>query len=215
MVNWQQEIIDAFNQGKTIQFKNTGEEWHDFERQNQLDKPNINYGYKEQWRIKPTFDEEKEEILEKSGSYRLTPMMKDHIKQTVESAVSTPEEETLNKIKMVLSMGNEAQAIRLLEQYGEFKKERKYTNDVTDLDKAATAYIKTLPGINYRSLYDFATQNKEAFKKGAEWRAETSYSRTEMLLFVGFCLGKRMKDPLISGSEMWEEWLQKFRVNGN
>tara|TARA_R110002049_G_scaffold5246_1_gene37069 strand:- start:647 stop:988 length:342 start_codon:yes stop_codon:yes gene_type:complete len=34
-----------------------------------------------------------------------------------------PEEEVLQKIKHVLSVGNESQAIRLIEQYGEFKQE--------------------------------------------------------------------------------------------
>lgn len=36
----------------------------------------------------------------------------------------TPEEETLEKIKYVLSFGNDAQAIRLIEQYGHWKQEQ-------------------------------------------------------------------------------------------
>ena len=36
----------------------------------------------------------------------------------------TPEEETLKKIKYVLSCGNEAQAIRLIEQYGNWIQEQ-------------------------------------------------------------------------------------------
>jgi hypothetical protein len=84
MVDWQQEILEAFNQGKTIQFKNTGEEWHDFERQNQLDKPNLNYGYKEQWRIKPNYDDEREQLLKDSGRDDIIPMMKEEKKYSRE-----------------------------------------------------------------------------------------------------------------------------------
>lgn len=36
----------------------------------------------------------------------------------------TPEEETLEKIKYVLSFGNDPQAIRLIEQYGHWKQEQ-------------------------------------------------------------------------------------------
>jgi predicted DNA-binding protein (UPF0251 family) len=36
----------------------------------------------------------------------------------------TPEEETLEKIKYVLSCGNDAQAVRLIEQYGYWKEEQ-------------------------------------------------------------------------------------------
>jgi len=36
----------------------------------------------------------------------------------------TAEEETLEKIKYVLSCGNESQAIRLIEQYGHWKLEQ-------------------------------------------------------------------------------------------
>lgn len=39
----------------------------------------------------------------------------------------TPEEETLNKIKFVLFCGNDAQAIRLLEQYSQWQQERSYS----------------------------------------------------------------------------------------
>lgn len=38
-------------------------------------------------------------------------------------------EDTLSKIKLVLSMSNEAQAIRLLEQYGELQAERMYSEE--------------------------------------------------------------------------------------
>lgn len=130
MTDWQQKIMDAFNQGKTIQFKNTGQEWQDFERQNQLDKPNVNNGYKEQWRIKPTVDEERKEILEKSGTFKITPMMEEIIRE---------EEE------------------------------------------------------------------KQSNKK---------YSKDEMILFGGFCIGRRAASPGISGSELWNEWLATFGKNG-
>lgn len=39
----------------------------------------------------------------------------------------TPEEEVLETIKYVLSAGNDAQAIRILEQYGAFMQEKLYT----------------------------------------------------------------------------------------
>jgi hypothetical protein len=40
----------------------------------------------------------------------------------------TPEEETLAKIKFVLLAGNDAQAIRLLEQYGGFMQEKRHSS---------------------------------------------------------------------------------------
>ena len=51
------------------------------------------------------------------------------MKETLEEALDTPEEETLVKIKLVLLAGNDAQAIRLLEQYGGFMQERSYSEE--------------------------------------------------------------------------------------
>jgi hypothetical protein len=47
--------------------------------------------------------------------------------QPVGTIQETLEEETLSKIKFVLLANNDAQAIRLLEQYAEFQKERSYS----------------------------------------------------------------------------------------
>ena len=52
-MNTKEEIIKAFNEGKVIQSKTSGK-WKDFERQNQLDKPNLELGGIENWRIKPS-----------------------------------------------------------------------------------------------------------------------------------------------------------------
>ena len=41
----------------------------------------------------------------------------------------TLEEETLSRIKFVLLANNNAQAIRILEQYSEFQKERMYSEE--------------------------------------------------------------------------------------
>ncbi len=76
------------------------------------------------------------------------------------------------------------------------------------VDVAAREYVSTLPGVEYRSLYDFGKQNMEAFKKGAEWRAETSFSREEMLLFGGYCIAQKQRNPEITGSELIEGFLK-------
>lgn len=48
----------------------------------------------------------------------------------------TLEEETLSRIKFVLLANNNAQAIRILEQYAEFQKERMYSEeDMQDFAK--------------------------------------------------------------------------------
>ena len=47
------EILEAFSKGKTIQSNHDGKGWKDYERQNQLDKPNLDYGDISNWRIKP------------------------------------------------------------------------------------------------------------------------------------------------------------------
>jgi hypothetical protein len=41
----------------------------------------------------------------------------------------SPEEETLSKVKFVLSANNDAQAIRLIEQYGVYRVEKMYSDD--------------------------------------------------------------------------------------
>ena len=48
--------------------------------------------------------------------------------------LDTPEEETLAKIKFVLLANNDAQAIRLLEQYGGYMQEQMYNEE--DMEKA-------------------------------------------------------------------------------
>ena len=47
----QEKLIKAWNEGKTIQSKSSGK-WKDYERQNQLDSPNWEYGGIENWRVK-------------------------------------------------------------------------------------------------------------------------------------------------------------------
>lgn len=78
-MDWVEVILAAFEQGKTIQVKNNNNEWHDFERQNQLDKPNINYDNQENWRIKPNYDAEREQLLKDCGRDDITPMMKENM----------------------------------------------------------------------------------------------------------------------------------------
>jgi hypothetical protein len=62
----------------------------------------------------------------------------------------TPEEETLQKIKLVLSCGNNAQAIRLLEQYGEWRVENMYSKE--ELRKAFYVNEDTDLGEEYISF---------------------------------------------------------------
>lgn len=163
MVDWQQEILEAFNQGKTIQFKNTGEEWHDFERQNQLDKPNINYGYREQWRIKPDYDTERKEILEKSDRGHISLDMVDRMSTASSKEIKSEEEAAQQRFPT-------------------------YKGDI---------------GLNASANY--------GFQEGAKWQANRMYTKDQLVLFGGFCLGKRMTNPSISGSEMWEAWEKEFK----
>jgi hypothetical protein len=48
-----QELLEAYAQGKTIQSCNNKDVWTDFVPQNKLDRPNVNYGDINHWRIKP------------------------------------------------------------------------------------------------------------------------------------------------------------------
>jgi 8-oxo-dGTP pyrophosphatase MutT (NUDIX family) len=43
------------------------------------------------------------------------------------------------------------------------------------IEEAAKQYLKSLPGVNYRSMYDFGTQQIEAFTKGAQSDAAKDY----------------------------------------
>lgn len=121
-MNWKQEILDAFKQGKTIQSRySISEGWHDFIPQNQLDLPNFTFGNGEgSWRIKPTSEAEREEILIKSGAY-----------------------------------------------------------------------------------------NEPIAEEKKPWE-EKHYSKDEMLLFAGFCVGRKRVNPGISGHELWEAWEADF-----
>lgn len=47
-----EEILQAYSEGKTIQANHSGK-WTDFVSQNQVDKPNLDYGTLDNWRIKP------------------------------------------------------------------------------------------------------------------------------------------------------------------
>jgi hypothetical protein len=79
------------------------------------------------------------------------------------SKQETPEEETLNKIKFVLSCGNDTQAIRLLEQYGQWQQERSYSEE--DM-KQFGLYIST----NFSSIKGKTVDEIfEQFKK-KEWK---------------------------------------------
>ena len=77
MEKWKEEILEAYRQGKKIQTKSGTQDWHDFVPQNQLDRPNVNYGTQENWRIKPNYDAEREQLLKDSGRDDVTPMMKE------------------------------------------------------------------------------------------------------------------------------------------
>lgn len=79
MDKWKEEIMEAYCQGKTIQSNNFSAVWCDWVPQNQLDKPNLGFGSHNNWRIKPSYDEEREEILKKSGAYDITDMMKEEV----------------------------------------------------------------------------------------------------------------------------------------
>lgn len=120
-MSWKQKILEAFKQGKTIQCNHNNNTWRDFISHNQVDEPNLGYGYEYNWRIKPTPEEEKEQILKASGRDEITPMMK-------------------------------------------------------------------------------AEQPWE----------EKHYSKDEMLLFAGFCVGRKRVNPGISGHELWEAWEADF-----
>ena len=50
-MTWKELILDAYSKGKTIQSNHSGK-WSDFSPQNQVDRPNLNYGTKDNWRIK-------------------------------------------------------------------------------------------------------------------------------------------------------------------
>lgn len=59
----QEKLIKAWNEGKTIQSKSSGK-WKDYERQNQLDSPNWEYGGIENWRVK---NDDNDEDMERAS----------------------------------------------------------------------------------------------------------------------------------------------------
>ena len=76
----------------------------------------------------------------------------------------TLEEEILSKIKFVLLVNNDAQAIRFLEQYAEFQKERMYSGEevLSILNKMFEWYIDDTP---YHFSLTMLKNKFEQFKK--------------------------------------------------
>jgi hypothetical protein len=115
MKKWQQDILEAFEQGKTIQANHNSTYWHDYVPQNQLDRPNLEYGTEANWRVKP---------FKSAG---------------------------------------------------------------------------------------FGTMPKEAgeppFK---EYRNNECFTKEDMFLFAGFCVGARQNDPTITATEMFDDWKITF-----
>lgn len=123
-MSWKEEIMQAFNEGKTIQSNHSTGVWRDFRRHNQVDRPNVDYGNESNWRIKPTtmdYESEREQLLIDSGRDKITPMMKEE----------------------------------------------------------------------------------------QPW-IEKKYSKDEMLLFAGFCAGRKRVNPAVTGHELWEAWEADF-----
>lgn len=68
----------------------------------------------------------------------------------------TLEEETLSRIKFVLLANNNAQAIRILEQYAEFQKEKMYSEEEV---------FKLICDFNYDLRIDEVKDIKEYFEQ--------------------------------------------------
>lgn len=51
-IHRKQQLLTAYSIGKTIQYNHSGK-WEDFVPQNQVDRPNFDYGNIDNWRIKP------------------------------------------------------------------------------------------------------------------------------------------------------------------
>jgi hypothetical protein len=133
MEKWKEEILEGFKQGKTIQSRFLSEDWKDFERQNQLDRPNLNLGTLENWRIKPDYKAEKEQILKDSGS-------------------------DLNISDSLM---------------GEIRK-----------------------------------HEETVFK---DYRETKCFTKEDMFLFAGLCVGYRQKNPSASAAEMFDIWCASFK----
>lgn len=73
-----EEMQKAFEEGKTIQSNHQGI-WKDYERQNQVDRPNFDYGGEGHWRVKPDIADHR-----KTGTFDLTSQHPDIYKQSVE-----------------------------------------------------------------------------------------------------------------------------------
>jgi hypothetical protein len=83
-MDWKEQILEAFKQGKTIQCNHNTNFWSSFVPQNQLDRPNVNYGTEKNWRIKPDYGAEREQLLKDCGRDDVTPMMKEEKKYSRE-----------------------------------------------------------------------------------------------------------------------------------
>lgn len=122
----------------------------------------------------------------------------------------TPEEETLQKIKFVLSANNNAQAIRLLEQYGEFKQQKSNKIKKETLEEAAENYAIDKQNENTNKYYIAL----ESFQKGAKWQEKTMYSQEDMK--IAFDAGYKKGFSGYPNTENFKElpfnkWFEQFK----
>ena len=82
------------------------------------------------------------------------------------------------------------------------------------LEEATTKYLRTLKGVNYRSIYDFSNQQTLAFMYGAKWQQERSYSEEDMksAFKVGFSIGYGSDVHAIDEkNRTCEEWFEQLK----
>jgi len=96
--------------------------------------------------------------------------MSEAIKQVIDNQLKqeTLEEETLTKIKFVLSCGNDSQAIRLLEQYGDWKQKRSYSEEEVIFNAAEESFKDFRKDILEPNRFDFIS----GFTACAKWQQE-------------------------------------------
>ena len=82
------------------------------------------------------------------------------------------------------------------------------------LEEAVVKYLRTLKGINYKSIYDFSNQQTLAFMYGAKWQQERSYSEEDMKSFADWCRNGLLNteysvDRLTQHLEQWKQFKKK------
>jgi hypothetical protein len=105
---------------------------------------------------------------------------------------------------------------------------------IKNLEEAAKKWVFETNGMKWSNNDNTAGDNYGSFKAGAEWmqsqyhstwaelatiledcnkHRKTVYTKDQMIMFAGFCMGRRMLDPIEDVTVILEDFEEQFKIN--